>query len=86
MSPRWVLEGVWSGYDDRPRIVHRTVTTQPGRYRHLHWINLSDETTLKVRVRPLPATEQVQEIDGHTQLIDKAAAMKKANVTERELS
>jgi hypothetical protein len=84
---RYVLEGEWSGYVPYQRkVVHQTVTTYPDRYRHLHWIEFTDGTTLKIRLRPCQPREQVRQIDSYTKLINEAADLNKARVEVRELA
>ena len=83
---RHVIEGTWSGYSSgQRRVAHRVVTTLPGLYEHLRTIIYTDGTTLRITVRPCTHREKVAEIHGYCDLIDKAARLKQATVTVREL-
>jgi hypothetical protein len=83
---RYVLEGEWSGYRaEQRKIVHRTITREPDRYRHLHWVEFTDGTELKLRLRPCEPREQVVVQDSYSSLINQAAALNKARVTVKEL-
>ena len=69
--PRFVLEGEWTGYSSsQRRVVHRTVTRNPARYEHLHYITYTDGTGLVLRLRQCFAREVVKEIHGYDSLIE----------------
>lgn len=82
---RHVVEGEWSGYrSSQQRVVHRHVTTEPERYSKLRTIQFTDNTTLRVSVRPCKPRESVAEVQSYCRLIEDAARLGKAFVTVRE--
>ena len=72
MRPRYVLEGIWSGYHSSQRQpCHRTVTRSPNLYKDIHSIVFTDNTFMSVSLRPCKPREKVTEIHGYNQLFDK---------------
>lgn len=69
---RYILEGEWSGYrSGQCRVVHRTVTTNPERYKDLSSIRYTDGTTLDLTLRKCKPRERVEIRDSYGKLIEK---------------
>lgn len=76
-SPRFVLEGTWTGYVSRQsRIVHREVLTakRAVRLKALHKIVYTDGTALLISIREANPREKVNRIDSYGALIRDAEA------------
>ena len=79
LAKRFVIEGVWSGYNSgQRRVVHLTVHKG---YRKLlrawaertHGISYTDGTMLYLKVRDCKPREKVKEIKGYVELISECA-------------
>jgi hypothetical protein len=85
MSTRYVLEATWSGYTaSQSRVVHREVIT-PKRaegYMKLRGIRFTDNTFLRVTVRPCEPRERVQEVRGYRELLSEAYGTEGTYVVE----
>lgn len=76
-SPRFILEGTWTGYVSRQsRVVHREVLTakRAEHLKGLHKIVYTDGTALLISIREANYREKVQEIFSYRELIRKAEA------------
>ena len=69
---RYILEGEWSGYrSEQRKVYHRTIITNPEKYKNLSFIRFSDDTTLDLSIRPCKLRERVQIINGYNSLIEE---------------
>lgn len=78
--PRFLIEGVWSGYtSSQRRVSHREITTSAKfaeQVSDLRSIQFTDNTFLDLRVEQLPPRALVREpmLDGYGDLIRKCIA------------
>lgn len=76
-SPRYILEGTWTGYVSRQsRVVHREVITakRAERLKGLHKIVYTDGTALLIHVREAEYREKIEPINSYGELIREAEA------------
>jgi len=72
MRPRYVLEGIWSGYNSsQKQPCHRTVTKSPNLYKDIHSVVFTDNTWMSVSLRPCKPREKVIEIHGYDSLFNE---------------
>ncbi len=89
-SPRFVIEGTWSGYtSSQSRVVHRTVHGRADK-RLREWaartsaIHYTDGTALFLAVRDCKPREVVKRIFGYKELIESCAYYGVASVAALE--
>ena len=88
--PRFVVDGVWSGYTaSQFRVVHRRVhhgdASVRAKYDVLQRIVFTDGTSLGVHTRPCKPRERVREIRSYDSLIDAAVSQGRETVLVQEL-
>lgn len=74
-SPRFILEGTWTGYVSRQsRVVHREVVSakRAERLKKLHKIVYTDGTALLIFVREAEPRERVETSLSYRELINEA--------------
>lgn len=75
-KPKFIIEGVWTGYyDSQRKVVHRTVHAGAGNEKLRAWaerthaITYTDGTKLLLRVYDCKPRERVNEIHGYDSLL-----------------
>lgn len=88
-TPRYVLEGTWTGYTAAQcRVVHREVVRDAKRIerlRNLHVIVYTDGTSLILRLREAEPYERVEEKHSYDSLIRDAEKTGKSRVLVADL-